>query len=90
MGEIRNYHVIIMQVIRTDGEQFLGYLVNREKELFTSDLTVAQLFASENCVNKEIDELANQLESAAKVLSYYITSMEVDTVELKLIYNANI
>lgn len=90
MGEIRNYHVIIMQVIRTDGEQFLGYLVNREKELYTLDLTVAQLFASENCVNKEIDELEKQLASAENVLSYYITSMEVDSVELKLVYNASI
>ena len=90
MGEIRNYHVIIMQVIRTDGEQFLGYLVHREKELYTLDLTVAQLFASENCVNKEIDELEKQLASAENVLSYYITSMEVDSVELKLVYNASI
>ena len=90
MGKTREYFVIVVQVICNDGEQFIGYLVNMEKKLYTTDISLAQLHPCENCVNEKVNALEAALDEDESVFSYYVTYMDVNSEDLKLAYNASI
>lgn len=90
MNENKTYHVIIIQAIHTDGEQFIGYLLNFEKKLYTADISIAQLYPCEKCANAMVEQLSKELEESDNVRSYFVTTMKVNADDLKLVYNASI